>query len=260
MGLGYGFNGPLAASGMTQSVGLTSVRVMENYGYLARLTVGTLVAMTQRDKEYVGSTYGYDYRIDYYRSLTPEEQAAQARALDDALSGNYIMELSVYAPGFLNTHAGKPQGRGFEFYLGGTTSLGMFGNLPSVLQMAFVMSHMAVNGMPFKEGEGPHAGAFAPGSGNHLESVYYTNFGLMLRVILPLNRVVEAYGQWDLNALSLFNTSGSKLKSDGYLWTSPLRLGLLLNATDRFFLRGYGSLNGFGGYGLGGAADAGFRF
>ena len=95
-GVGFGTNGPLGAKGMDSSIGLTSVRVAENYGNLARLTVGLVVAMGQSDSQYVGSTHGYNYRIDYYRPLTSGERAAQAEELESALEGNYVMDLTVY--------------------------------------------------------------------------------------------------------------------------------------------------------------------
>ncbi len=44
----------------------------------------------------------------------------------------------------------------------------MMNDLPSVLQIAFVMSHLAVSNMPFKEGTGPHSDNYGPGTGNHL--------------------------------------------------------------------------------------------
>jgi len=139
----------------------------------------------------------------------------------------------------------------------------MVNELPSVLQITFVLSHMVANSVPFKAGEGPQAhvdtGPMAA-PGLHRESLYYTNAGLMLRAIIPINRYAEGVFQWDANILSLFDLGGKKLKSDGYLWTSPLRAGLSINATDRVFLHGSASLNGFGGYGLGASADAGVRF
>jgi len=213
------------------------------------------------DRKYVGSSYGYNYRVDYYRSLSPEERAAQQAQLKEALEGNYIMELMVYAPNLAGDPKGMPQARGFKYYLGGTSELGMLGDLSSVWQIAFVMSHMAVDNVRFKAGEGPGSDVDALGAtGKHLGSVYYSNIGLMLRAVVPLTRYMEGFGQWDANVLSLFDTSGKKLKSDGYLWTSSLRVGVTLNATDRLYVKGYGSLNGFGDYGLGAQAEAGLRF
>ncbi|MDX2056044.1 MAG: hypothetical protein SFV15_26820 [Polyangiaceae bacterium] len=265
-GIGYGFNGPLAAEGMDGSIGLTSVRVAENYGNLARLTVGMLVAMGQSDSAYVGSTYGYNYRIDYYRPLTDAERAAQAEQLSDALSGNYVMDLAVYTSGLFGAHSGKAKGKGFEFYLGGMTDLGTVNDLPAVLQITGGMSYLLAHGVPFKAGEGPNSDAAqaqgmmgVPASIHH-ETVSYMNFGVMLRAIVPINRYLEGMAQWDANILSLFDTGGKRLKSDGQLWTSPLRVGASVNATDRIFLRGNVSLNGFGSYGFGSYADAGVRF
>jgi hypothetical protein len=42
--------------------------------------------------------------------------------------------------------------------------------------------------------------------------------------------------------------------------TSPLRAGLLLNLTDRAYVKANGSVNVLGGFGLGYGAELGVRF
>jgi hypothetical protein len=268
VGIGYGVNGPLATYGALANIPLTGLRMAENFGYVARMLVGTLVAMGQSDSQYVGSTYGYNYRIDYYRPLTAAEKAAQAEQLQAALEGNYVMELTVYTPDMLGLRSGRPQASGFEFYLGGMEPLDMVNDLPSVLQIAFTLSHVKAHRVPYEAGEGAY-----PDDENletiecddgqcqaHRASIYYTNIGLMVRGIVPLNTYLEAFLQWDLNVLTLFDIKQNKLASDGYVWTSPLRLGVTANATDRFYARAWGSINGFGAHGLGGLVEAGLRF
>src|SRR5207244_7608950 len=117
------------------------------------------------------------------------------------------------------------------------------------LQIAFGMSHIRTDA-DFKNGDGPHGqdATRAPPAGTtatgfHNESIYYSNVGVMLRAYFPITAWAEITAQWDLNLLSLFDTSGKQYKEKGYVWTSPLRVGGLLNFTDRVYVRANASVN-----------------
>lgn len=260
-----GSGGPLAVSGLTSSVGLTGVRVLENHGYISKFTIAMLMAMGQSNGRYVGSTYhrdsrGNTWRTDYYRPLTAAERRAQQEAMRAAISAEYVMELNVYTTGLFGLGGDdRARARGFEFYLGGHVPLGKGEghDLPTILQIAFVGSHVHAPNVEFEAGKGPN------GEGTttvHRQHIYYTNLGVMLRAIIPITAWAEGYLHWDANVLSLFDLSGKKLREKGYVWTSPVRAGLNFNLTDRAYVRGHASLNGFGTHGLGWHAEAGIRF
>ncbi len=260
-----GSGGPLAVPGLASSVGLSGVRVLENHGYISKFTIAMIMAMGQSNGRYVGSTYhrdaaGNTWRTDYYRPLTAAERRAQQEAMRAAISAEYVMELNVYSTGLFGLGGDdRARARGFEFYLGGHVPLGKGEghDLPSILQIAFVGSHVHAPNVEFEPGKGPNGEA---ATAVHREHVYYTNLGVMLRAIVPINAWVEGYVHWDANVLSLFDLSGKKLREKGWVWTSPLRAGLNVNVTDRAYVRGHASLNGFGTHGLGWHAEAGIRF
>lgn len=254
-----GAGGPLAIKGLESSVALGGVRVLENHGYLSKLLIATMLAMGQGNSRYVGSTYhtdarGNTWRTDYYRPLTPAEREANARAMNAAISAEYVMELTVYSPSLtLANREERAVAKGFEFYLGGEFPLGRTSGkeLPSIMQIAFVGSHITADGI-FKAGEGP-----APASTTSYRApLYYTNLGVMIRTIFPITAWAEAYVHWDLNVLTLFKQQPEK----GYVWTSPFRAGLNFNITDRAYVRAHGSVNGFGTYALGWHGELGVRF
>jgi hypothetical protein len=264
LGVFTGMGGPVAAPGADASVGLTGIRVMENHGYLSKILVFTLMAMGMRNNAYVGSSYSTDaygntWRTDYYRSLTPEERAEQEQALSSAVNAEYLMELNVYTRGLWGFAPGSVQAGGFEYYLGGETVIAQ-GRIPTILQIAGTVSWLGVKNAAFKANEGPNA-ASSPNA-THAESYDYLNFGVMLRAMIPVNEWIEASVQWDLNILSFWDLSGSRFKKGEtkYLMTSPLRAGLLLNLTDRAYVKANGSVNVLGGFGLGYGAELGVRF
>lgn len=263
-----GSGGMFAINGLASAVALGGVRVLENHGYLSKLTIATMMAMGQGNSRYVGSTYSRDsagntWRTDYYRPLTPAEREANARAMNAAISAEYVMELAVYSPSLTaGNRDEKAMAKGFEFYLGGEFPLGQTSgkDLPTIMQIAFVGSHVTTDAF-FKPGEGPN-GSTPPGgtpsTANHRETLYYSNLGVMIRTIFPITTWAEAYVHWDLNILSLFAKEENRQK--GYVWTSPLRAGLNFNLTDRAYVRAHGSINGFGAYGLGWHGELGVRF
>jgi hypothetical protein len=254
VGLGFGLNGPVGAKGELASIGLTSVRVLENHGYLSRITLWTLLAMAQA----MGRTSCGPGGHCYTRPPTAEESATEQAALDATFAGRYLMELTVYSPGLFGAYADRPRARGFEYYLGGGMTLGSIGSDPVVLQLAFSMASVVVEDVPFAAGQGPNP-TKADTSERHLETVKYGNCGIMARLSLPIGRYLAATVQWDSNVLSFWH-SAERYAKDGSVWTSPVRLGLMLNATDRIFALARGSINGFGAYALGYSLEAGLRF
>jgi hypothetical protein len=262
LGVFTGFGGPVAAPGLQDGVGLTGVRVMENHGYLSKILVVTMMAMGMRDKAYVGSSYSTDsygntWRTDYYRSLTPEERAAQEQALSSAVNAEYLMELNVYTRGLWGFSPGTNKAAGFEYYLGGETVIAR-GRMPTILQIAGAFSWLWVRDAVFKPGEGPR-GDQHPNE-VHVDGYDYVNVGVMLRALIPVNEWIETFVQWDINVISFFDLTGKKYKSDGNLYASPLRVGALVNLTDRFYAKANGSVNVLGGFGLGWGAELGVRF
>jgi hypothetical protein len=95
-------------------------------------------------------------------------------------------------------------------------------------------------------------------AGPHAEDYSYLNIGAMVRSYIPVNEWFEFTLQWDLNVMSFFQ--GSKFKDNGNLYGSPLRIGGLVNLTDRAYVRTYGSVNTFANWGLGWAGEVGVRF
>lgn len=257
-----GSGGFFAVPGLQTPVALGGVRVMENHGYLSKLTIATLMAMGQSNNRYVGSTYSRDYkgntwRTDYYRPLTAAERNANARAMNAAISAEYVMELAVYSPSLTpGDRSTTSAAKGFEYYLGGEFPVGETTgkDLPTIMQIAFGMAHVTTDAF--------FAAGGVPGQPNSAEgqrrTLYYTNVGVMLRTFFPINAWAEAYVHWDLNILTLFAKGSTR--DSGYVWTSPLRAGLNFNITDRAYIRGHGSINGFGSYALGWHGELGVRF
>lgn len=257
-----GKGGMFAVAGLASDVNLSGVRVLENHGYLSKFTIAMLMAMGQGNSRYMGSTYhrdsaGNTWRTDYYRPLTPAEREANARAMQAAISAEYVFEMVVYSPSvsFLKKD-GQSFAKGFDFYLGGQTPLGdRTGGLPTILQIAFAGSHVTTDAF-FKPGE---AGTTASASGPVAKRLYYTNLGVMLRAFIPVTAWLEGYVHWDLNILSLFAKQQNFIDK-GYVWTSPLRAGVNVNVTDRAYVRAHGSINAFGTHGIGWATELGVRF
>jgi hypothetical protein len=257
-----GKGGMFAVAGLASDVNLSGVRVLENHGYLSKFTIAMMMAMGQRNSSYVGSTYhtdtaGNTWRTDYYRPLSPAEREANARAMQAAISAEYVFEMVVYSPSvsFLKKEGQTSFAKGFELYLGGETPIGdKTGGLPTILQIAFVGSHVSTDAY-FKPGEAgtPNVGPLVP------KTLYYTNLGVMLRAMIPITTWLEAYVHWDINILSLFAKQQNFIDK-GYVWTSPLRAGVNVNLTDRAYVRGHGSLNALGTHGIGWAGEIGVRF
>jgi hypothetical protein len=257
-----GAGGPLAIAGLASPVQLAGVRVLENHGYLSKFTIAMLMAMGQGNSRYVGSSYhtdsaGNTWRTDYYRPLTPAEREANARAMQAAISAEYVFEMAVYSPSLgLGDKDNRAFAKGFELYLGGQIPLGKAEGvtLPTILQIAFVGSHVSADAF-FKPGD---VGPIKNSTTEYRSMLYYTNLGVMLRAIVPVTAWLEGYVHWDLNILTLFAKDSNREK--GYVWTSPLRGGININVTDRAYVRAHGSLNALSSAGIGYHGEIGIRF
>ena len=257
-----GKGGMFAVAGLASDVNLSGVRVLENHGYLSKFTIAMMMAMGQGNSRYVGSTYhtdsaGNTWRTDYYRPLSHAEREANARAMQAAISSEYVFEMAVYSPSLSPVKRNEQTSfaKGFELYLGGETPIGdRTGALPTILQIAFVGSHVTTDAF-IKPGEAgtPATGPITP------KTLYYTNLGVMLRAMIPITTWLEGYVHWDINILTLF-AKQKNFEEKGYVWTSPLRAGVNVNLTDRAYIRAHGSLNGLGGYAIGWASEIGVRF
>lgn len=247
----FGAGGPLAAPGVASPVRVQGIHVLENHGYItkfAMLVLGGLAAGGERRK-YVGS----DSQYDYYEvsSLSADEVAAGA-------SRDYVADLVVYAP-LIATSEGSANAKGAEFRLGRAWHVGTLGGLPTLLFFGLQGAYVHASGIELRPGEGPH-GAANPSS-VHREKLQYGGFGLFGRLVVPLTVFAEAYAQWDANILSFgrFFKKANDYVENGLVYTSPLRVGVSVSPLERVFVRGEACVNGFGGYGLGWAIDAGVR-
>ena len=260
-----GLGGMLAVPGLESSVGLGGVHVFENRGYVTKFTIGLLTAVAVAaagNTEHVGSKTeqygGYTLRTDYYRTLTPDELAERQALPSKAFDDDYAVDLYVYAPRMPTASllGNRSTASGFELYV--TMPVLPQGKLPIVFQWGFCGAYVAASGATFLAGQGPRGDLEANATANHVEDFHYANAGVMLRLTVPVTAFAELRAQVDLNALQLFGHDDDFVK-EGISHTSPFRLGAVINLSDRFYGSVTGTLNGFGRYGLGAAAEAGVR-
>lgn len=263
-----GLGGPLAVPGLESSVGLSGVHVFENRGYVTKFTIGMLTALAvglAGNTEHVGSTTeqygGYTIRTDYYRTLTPDEMAERQALPSKAMDDDYAVELKVYAPRMLNSGllANRSAASGFELYLGAPVLPS--GSLPIVFQWGLCASYISVKDAMFLPGVGPNGQAGENVSATHREAFHYSNAGVMLRLTVPVTAFAELHAQWDINALHIIKNSESleRERTLGNYYTSPFRLGAVINLSDRVYGGVTGTVNGLSLQGLGGTAEIGLR-
>jgi hypothetical protein len=268
VGLLGGLGGPLAVKGLGSAVSTSGVHVFENRGYVTKFTLGLLVGLAAAaagNTEHVGSKterYGdYVVRTDYYRTLTPDEMARRNALAGEAFDDDYAVEVSVYTPRAPTVGAlsGRQAASGFEFYIGGPVV--PEGSLPVIFQLGFAGSYLGVKDAEFLAGQGPHGQEDAHLTAAHREDFHYANVGAMVRVTFPVTSGFELRAQWDINALQIFSYGGDAAQrvNEGRYYTSPFRLGAVVNVSDRFYGGVTGVLNGLGLHGLGGTAELGFR-
>jgi hypothetical protein len=233
-------------------VGMSGLSIQEHHGLLSKVGVALLVALGQSNSRYVGSTTtvegNYIVRRDYYRSLTPEERAAQAAAVAAAINGEYTTTLTVYGRDFLGIGPGATQAAGAEFSLGVDFNTFDIGQLPSVLTIGFYAASLS-------------APASWKSPGSKVSEISYTNLGVVGRWHVPASRYADLFLEWDANVLQLF-LAGDEARASGKLYTSPLKIGAYGHLTDRAYLRGQINMGGVGvGDGkIGAQLELGVRF
>jgi hypothetical protein len=164
-----------------------------------------------------------------------ESHAETTKSLNEAL-GIYS-ELLVLVPRFAGAPERLAQAGGFDLTIGVKTPMsgGMTGHtLPWISIAAFNLAHVTT---PARWRDA------RPGDPRRLR---YTNVGTRIGFHVPAFTFLDGFVEWDANVLSLFDTSGSKQRTDGFVWSSPLRAGGYLHATDRAYLRAQAVLGGFG--------------
>ncbi len=242
---GVGFPGdagdPMRASG---------IRVYERNGLggkiVATAIVATMLAMGRSDKEYLGSSYGYGYRVDYYRQKSASEMAAEdaarAAAVDATAKSEYQMDLQVFFP---NGDA-ESTATGWSWTLMFATIVS--DDKTSVFEIGMLWARIKDQGfVPFSD-------EVMNVDGVDSERRLYHNFGTPLRYV----HHVKPFGwfdiQWDLNWLALAEDES------GLSHNSPIRTSFTLNPLQgRFYLRGGAVFKGFTAEDLGYQVELGFR-
>lgn len=235
-------------SNTNDKLSLTGIRIHERNGYggklLATVIVATMMALGSSDREYMGSYYGYGYRIDYYRMKSSEEMAAEsearAQAIDETASNDYQFDLRFYIrPDFLK---GQSNGDGFSLTL--FPASWSFGEDRDWLfefgfQWAWIWGELSDTSLGAKA------------------EFEYLNIGMPLRFIVPITSFMYLDNQWDLNFLWMFGADEGR--RDCY--DAPFHTNLTFNIGERLFVRGGATLSGFElGKDLGYQAEVGFRF
>jgi hypothetical protein len=206
-----GGNDPIKASG---------VHVYERNGlggkFISTAIVAMILAAGSSNTEYMGSTYGTDYRVDYYRVKSSEElaaeDAARARSVDAAADNEYQMDVQIYWP-----QEGYTTASGFSWAITPWT----WGSPDSfVVELGFLWARISDDVCP------------SMADAAVMESCRYSNFGMPLRVSFPVTRFMLVDVQWDLNWLALAEDE------HGISHSSPVRASLTLNPIDRLFARG----------------------
>jgi hypothetical protein len=260
----YNYNNfvfPDAADKM-QMVGL---RIHERNGIAGRVfataIVGIIMALGASDREYVGSEYGYGYRIDYYRMKSSEEMAQEAAAREEAIdataSNEYQFDLRFYVRD--DRWGGYSNGEGFIL----TLFPWSWGDGGWVFEFGFQVAYVYGLLKPGAPSDTPADTGGQPANSNtglpadSREQYQYTNVGMPFRLIVPiLSPWVYLDNEWDVNFLWVFGKEEGKHDS----YDAPFRSNLTLNLTERVFLRGGPSISAFSGDAIGYQAEAGIRF
>lgn len=196
----------------------TGVHIYERNGIGGKLVatsfVAILLAMGRSDTEYLGSSYGVDYRVDYYRVKSPEEiaaeDAARSQAIDDTAANEYQMDVQIFWP-----HDDDSKAKGWSW---------------SVWPFSWTTDYFTAEvGILMERISGPFC---KDPMTMELRGCRYSNFGTPIRIAVPITRFALADIQWDANWLALGDDS------DFISHSSPLRASLTLQPIDRLFVRG----------------------
>lgn len=251
----------------SEQLTLTGIRIHERNGIagkmLATLIVAAAMAMGSSDREYLGSQYGYGYRIDYYRMKSSEEMAQEAAAREEAIdataSNMYQFDLRFYIkPDFVKDQA---NGEGFSLTLY-PFSWSFGDDRDWVFEFGFQWASI-YGGLMDKRLKGNTTAPGTDAYGNPLPAdngkreFTYTNVGMPFRFVIPITSFLYIDNQWDMNFLWLFGAD----EGDRDEYDAPFHTNLTLDLGSRFFLRGGATLSGFDfSNDLGYQAEAGFRF
>jgi len=216
---------------------LTGVHIYERNGFFGKALwvalIATLLAAGADDKEYLGSTYGPGYRIDYYRQKSDAEIAAEnseREAIVDASAENeYQTDLRLFIP---QEGISTARGYSFETYPLSWT----FGR--TTLDVGLAFSHITMS-CPRDLGSG---------------KCRTESFAMPLRLTIEFGPIAMLEAQLELNFLGL---AGDEQRTK---YPHNVRIGAVLNATQRMFVRGSLAIPSFDFGDIGLQLEAGVRF
>lgn len=221
------------------SATLSGLHIQERNGFFGKalwtVLVATLMALGQTDREYLGSTYGPGYRIDYYRMKSPEELAADARARDAAIDGtaanDYQTDLYIIWP-----MEGLGDTRGYIF----ETYPFSFNLDAATFDIGFGFSHLRS-----KCGKDKNGGVGRCDS---------DGFTMPIRVGIDVASIAIIDLQLTLNFLAFGDDTSTTT------YSHDLRAGVTLHPWQRLFVRGSVTVPDFDFDDMGIRLEAGLRF
>jgi hypothetical protein len=228
-----GGNDPIKASG---------VHLYERNGlggkFISTVVVATILAAGSSNTEYMGSTYGTDYRVDYYRVKSADELAAEEasrqQSINAAADNEYQMDVQIYWP-----QEGYTTATGFSWAI----TPWVWGSPDSFLfELGFLWTRMRDDVCPTVADPALR------------ERCLYSNFGMPLRFTVPMSRFATVDLQWDLNWLALADDE------HGLSHASPVRLQVTLNPFERIFARAGAVASSLDTGKIGYVLEAGVRF
>lgn len=228
-----GGNEPIKASGL---------HLYERNGlggkFISTVVVATILAAGSSNTEYMGSTYGTDYRVDYYRVKSADELAAEEasrqQSINAAADNEYQMDVQIYWP-----QEGHTTATGFSWEI----TPWVWGSPDSFLfELGFLWTRLRDDVCP------------SVADPAVLERCLYSNFGMPLRFTVPMTRFATLDLQWDLNWLALADDE------HGLSHASPVRLQVTLNPFERLFARAGAVASSLDTGKIGYVLEAGVRF
>jgi len=218
----------------------TGLHLQERNGFLGKALWTAVVAITMAlgasDAEYLGSTYGPGYQIDYYRMKSDAELAQDAAdrdaSVDAAAQNEYQTNIYIYWPD-------KGLGSDTAGYIFETYAFSFnFG--PSALDFGLVFSNL-------RSPCGKDRGASGGKCGS--ESI-----GIPFRLTFDLARIATLETQLDINFLA-FGDDTTRIAYD-----HGFKVGVSLHPWQRLFVRGGITIPDFDFDELGFQLEAGLRF
>jgi hypothetical protein len=212
---GYAFPGasPMFGAGLH----LTERNGILGGGLLVALLGWASAIAANQTHDYVGSTYGPGYRVDWYEERSEEEIAASRRAhaslMNTLYRGDHVFELDAYLP-----QAGVDGARGGRLAL----YFLRFGRRRSI-EFGFRV------GMSYQDLDVTRHRA--------------TELGAPLRLLIPLGSRAVIHTEVLLGWVG--GLSSAPMAEGVTLAVMPVSAGLTLDATDRLFVRGTASTAAF---------------